>query len=210
MPASFRSVISALSAAAMGFFAAVLIARADIAPPRAPGAAPAPTDATQPELALDVDRYMAARTLRCSKPEKRPHLPITVAEAQRRKKDGARWKNRAIRKYYVCLGAVIPSSSRTWKRKGKDAPTRARLAYEIRRRARLVARAMMRDDDEVAALRARDQAKYGSPDGPTFDHLVAKMKTRGFEGDDVYEHIVKSARRTSKRFDRRKAAAASE
>ena len=66
----------------------------------------------------------------------------------------------------------------------------------MRHDARLVARAMMASDAEVKALEARDQAKYGSPSGPTYDWLVNHAKEKGLTGDAVFEEIVTSAQRT--------------
>ena len=62
---------------------------------------------------------------------------------------------------------------------------------------------MMASEVEVAALRARDEAKYGQADGPTFEQLVEKGRKRGLEGDALYESILSSARRTNKQVDRR-------
>src|SRR5258705_897197 len=137
---------------------------ADGAPARSPDA--------PPELAQVIDKYFHARAAACTKPRRRPYEPSTVAAAEARKAAGKRWRNGVIRRYYKCLGAAIRRSARAWKRQGKPAEVRARLAYAIRRRARLVARAMMQDASEVAALRARDEMKYGNPYGPTFDRVV--------------------------------------
>ena len=55
---------------------------------------------------------------------------------------------------------------------------------------------MMADPAEIELLRARDMDKYGAPDGPTFDFLVARLKAAGFAGDAIYEAIIDNAYRT--------------
>jgi hypothetical protein len=57
---------------------------------------------------------------------------------------------------------------------------------------------MMKDAADVDALKARDQAKYGSPDGPTFEWLVTHEQQKGLSGDAVYEAIVESAQKTDR------------
>jgi hypothetical protein len=46
-------------------------------------------------------------------------------------------------------------------------------------------------------LRARDQEKYGNPEGPTFEYLVEKGKKDGKADDAVYEGIIASASKTN-------------
>lgn len=70
--------------------------------------------------------------------------------------------------------------------------------YEARHRARLTARAMMSDAAEVEALRARDLEKYGDPDGPTFESLVAKGRAEGKSDEAIYAGIIDSSQRTNK------------
>ena len=50
---------------------------------------------------------------------------------------------------------------------------------------------------EVELLRARDLAKYGNPDGPTFEFLVEQLQNAGLLGDDIYEAIISGAYRTN-------------
>ena len=64
--------------------------------------------------------------------------------------------------------------------------------------ARITARAMMSDPAEVKGLQARDLAKYGNPDGPTFEQLLEKNRKKGATGDDVYLGIIDSSQRTNK------------
>lgn len=104
--------------------------------------------------------------------------------------------NAEIRQWYNDRVAVIPLLDRQWQRQGLGAEERARRAYEIRHEARIQARAYMQNKQEVAVLRARDREKYGNPDGPTFDQLVAQNRGQGLDGDAAYEAIVGSANRT--------------
>jgi len=65
---------------------------------------------------------------------------------------------------------------------------RAKKAYEIRHNARLKAREMMQNKDEVLALQKRDLKKYGNPDGPTFDQLIKKHQDEST--GSVFEKII--------------------
>ena len=66
-------------------------------------------------------------------------------------------------------------------------------AHQLRQDARLNGRYMMQDRFEVAALRDRDNKRYGNPDGPTFEHMVAYGRENGLTGDRVYEGIIESS-----------------
>jgi hypothetical protein len=116
---------------------------------------------------------------------------------------GARWSNREIRAYYLTLTRDIEARNAAWVSEGKSARDRARLAYDIRHNARLTCRAMMASRAEVLLLRARDLAKYGNPDGPTFEALVRSAKKKGLRGDAVYESIIRGAQRTDQGVTRR-------
>jgi hypothetical protein len=90
-----------------------------------------------------------------------------------------------------------------WMSKGVSARKRAEMAWLIRHDARLEARSMMADSTEVELLRRRDIAKFGNPDGPTFDFLVERLSKAGLEGDAVYEAIIDQSYRTDAELDRR-------
>ena len=130
-------------------------------------------------------------------------LPATSAEATAKRGAGGRWDDRAIREVYVCRVRTIASDDEARRAAGAGAEARARAAYETRRAARLLARAMMGDRAEVAALEARDREKYGAPDGPSWDWLVARARDKGLGGDDVFLSIVESAQRTNEAVDER-------
>lgn len=122
--------------------------------------------------------------------------PQDVAEAQRLKQAGTSWSNQQVRQLYLERVATISGEDSKWRAGGVPANERAARAFKLRRDARLTARAMMSDAEEVAMLQARDQEKYGSPDGPSLEYLVEKARAKGLEGDALYESIVESAQRT--------------
>jgi hypothetical protein len=128
-------------------------------------------------------------------PQNQPS-PTSVAQAAEMKKAGVVWTNGDIRAFYLRTVATIGPSNERWKQENVPAEERARRAFQVRHDARMTARAMMKDPAEVKLLQKRDQEKYGSPDGPSFDSLVARQKAKGVTGDAVYEAIVASAQHT--------------
>ena len=62
---------------------------------------------------------------------------------------------------------------------------------------------MMADPTEVELLRARDVAKYGSPDGPTFEFLASRLREAGLEEDRIYEVIIDNSYRTDAELNRK-------
>lgn len=122
--------------------------------------------------------------------------PGDRAEAERFKQAGTRWTNRQARQVYLERVATIAGEDAKWRAEGLPAAERAQRAFAIRHEARMTARAMMSDPVELAALQERDRAKYGDPDGPTFEWLVERARAKGLEGDAIHESIVESAQRT--------------
>lgn len=108
--------------------------------------------------------------------------------------------NSDVRIYYNARVSLIPSHNRRWIQQGLSAEQRARGAYQIRHSARMEARAMM-DTSDVATLRARDLERYGNPNGPTFNQLVGRARSKGLRGDQVYESIVESSARTDPAYN---------
>ena len=90
-------------------------------------------------------------------------------------------------------GASIPVLEQRWQADGVSSPDRARLAWEIRHRARVAARNLMTDPIEVDMLRRRDFAKYGNPDGPTFEQLLIQAKARGLTDEQAHEQNLSSS-----------------
>ena len=111
--------------------------------------------------------------------------------------------NAEIRQWYLRQIVEIPRLNQGWIAQGRTAVDRAQEAWRIRHQARLLARSMMINQTEVQLLRARDTAKYGNPDGPTFELLVAKLSSIGLEGDAIYEAIVDNSYRTDAELNRK-------
>jgi len=147
------------------------ICQADSTSPPAPSAPP--SDATKP---ADTE-------------------PTTAPETKQPK------TNEEIRQWYNDVVGQIPSLNEKWISEKLSAEERAKRAHEIRHNARLEARAMMQNQQEVADLQARDQEKYGNPEGPTFEYLVEKNRQKGLQGDAVYEDIVGSSNRTNREYN---------
>ncbi|PRQ06872.1 hypothetical protein [Enhygromyxa salina] len=117
-------------------------------------------------------------------------------------RDGA-MTNEQVRDWYNAQVATIPEQNQAWLAEGLSAELRAQRAYAIRHDARIEARNKMSSEAEVEQLRARDQAKYGDPDGPTFEYLVDKNRGKGLEGDAIYEAIIESSARTDEQTNAR-------
>ena len=103
--------------------------------------------------------------------------------------------NCEIRIWYNFQIVAIKQLNERWKEEGLSVVERAKKAFQIRHDARLNGRYMMKDRFEVAALRDRDNKKYGNPDGPTFEHMVAFGRENGLTGDRIYEGIIESSAR---------------
>ncbi|HEY0136972.1 MAG TPA: hypothetical protein VGB85_22975 [Nannocystis sp.] len=122
--------------------------------------------------------------------------PKDAAEAASLRAAGVAWTDRQVRQLYLERVAEIGPHDAALRAQGQTAEARARAAFQARHDARVTARAMMQDSAAVEALRARDQEKYGTPDGPSFEYLVERAQQKGLAGDAVYESIVESAQRT--------------
>ena len=109
--------------------------------------------------------------------------------------------NQEIRLWYNRQVSAIPALNQAWLAEGLSAEERARRAQDIRHDARIKARSYMADPKEVKLLQDRDQKKYGNPDGPSFDYLVAKNREKGLRGDAAYEEIITSSSRTDKEYN---------
>jgi hypothetical protein len=111
--------------------------------------------------------------------------------------------NAEIRQWYIQRVSAIPQLNKDWIKQGLPLQARAEAAWRIRHEARIEARSMMTDPAEVELLRARDLAKYGRPNGPTFDFLVERLKEAGLEEDKIYETIIDNSYRTDAEFNRK-------
>lgn len=106
-----------------------------------------------------------------------------------------------VRNWYNYQVIAIPVINKRWVQDGLSAEERAKRAYDIRHEARVNARFMMPNQAEVKTLRERDNQKYGNPDGPTFDYLVAKERSKGLKDNQIYEDIVESSSRTDTEYN---------
>lgn len=61
----------------------------------------------------------------------------------------------------------------------------------------------MAEPSEVDMLRRRDMAKYGNPDGPTFEQLFDRAVAKGLTDEQAYERIRSSATATDEATNRR-------
>ena len=111
--------------------------------------------------------------------------------------------NAEIRQWYIQRVLAIPQLNKDWIKQGLPLQARAEAAWRIRHKARIEARSMMTDPAEIELLRARDVAKYGSPDGPTFEFLVERLKDAGLEEDKIYETIIDNSYRTDAELNRK-------
>ena len=94
--------------------------------------------------------------------------------------------NAEIRKWYLEQVAQIPELNKQWLAQDLSAQERAKKAWQIRHDARLTAREMMADPEEVEDLKQRDIAEYGNEEGPTFEFLVNEWREAGLKGNAVY------------------------
>lgn len=112
--------------------------------------------------------------------------------------------NRLVRRWYARMLEFIPEADRAFEEEGSSCRERAHRAWRIRMYARQTARSMMRDPREVDALRSRDAAVYGHPDGPTFEGARDRALRRLQSGSGVFvtdravdEELIRSASRSN-------------
>jgi len=156
------------------------------------GSQPAPAN---PAASASAAQPAATATVTATDTGAKPY-PKTADEADKLRASGVSWSNVEIRQYYLNVISGIRAADEEAKRNGVSAEQRARKAYQTRHDARMTCRAMMSDRHEVDDLHARDQAKYGHPDGPEFDQLVEHERGKGLTGDAAFEAIVASSQRT--------------
>lgn len=106
-----------------------------------------------------------------------------------------------IRTWYNFQVLAIPQLNDYWISQEVPLKDRAHKAYTLRHNARIHARYMMPNQEEVALLQKRDLAKYGNPDGPTFEDLLQKNQAKDMSLDQAYESIIKTASRTNNTYN---------
>lgn len=105
--------------------------------------------------------------------------------------------NLEVREWYLKRVARIPELNKKWLAQKMPLKERAKAAWKVRHDARLKAREMMTNPEDVRNLQRRDIDLYGNPDGPTFDFLVEKLQNEGLEGNDVYKAIIEDSYHTN-------------
>jgi len=105
----------------------------------------------------------------------------------------AQQSNEAIRRWYLAKVAAVETLNEEWLKQGLPGSERAYRAWKIRHDARVAARRMMADAQEVRDLEERDRAKYGHPDGPTFEPKVEEGRALGLDGEALFDWIVRGA-----------------
>jgi hypothetical protein len=92
--------------------------------------------------------------------------------------------------------------NKQWIREGVSLKTRAKRAWRFRHDKRIEARSFMPNKLEVEMLELRDIDVYGTPDGPTFEFLVERLRSDGLKGNALFEAIIKGAYRTNTGVDK--------
>jgi len=115
---------------------------------------------------------------------------------------GAERSAAAIRRRYLELTAAIPPADQGWAAAGLPTCDRARRAFAMRRDARLTCRALMESRLELLLLQLRDLWVHASPNGPSFESLLERMRRRGREGEDACAAILASSTRSNARVNR--------
>ncbi len=105
--------------------------------------------------------------------------------------------NCQIKIWYNYQVVGIPAINKRWIEEGVRLEERALRAFELRHDARMTARFMMVDKEEVYQLRKKDKQDYGHPDGPTFSYVVTRGQSAGLKGNHIYEAIIEGASRVT-------------
>jgi len=106
-----------------------------------------------------------------------------------------------IRTWYNFQVVAIPKLNKYWIEQNISLEERASRAYGLRHSARIHARYMMPDQEEVFALQKRDFEKYGHSNGPTFKYFLKKNQEKGMTLEEAYESIIKSASKTDRNYN---------
>jgi hypothetical protein len=109
--------------------------------------------------------------------------------------------NPQIRSWYLSEVSKIAELSEEWVRRGEALEQRARRSWQPRHDLRLKAREMMANPLDVEDVRERDRKKYSHLDGPTFEYLLDRARTKGLRDDEAYRSILIGAQSTSEEFN---------
>ena len=109
--------------------------------------------------------------------------------------------NCEIRLWYNFQIVAVGIINEKWRLDGIDLEIRAHKAYEMRHEARVNARFMMQNKEEVKELQIRDYNRYGNTDGPTFEYLLKKNTDKGLTLEAAYQAIIDSSSKTDKKYN---------
>lgn len=107
------------------------------------------------------------------------------------------WYNRQVEKQR------IETLNARWQKEGVSLEERAHRIWNMRHRARMLARDLMPDPEAVARIRRRDLELYGSEHGPSFEWSVSRGRSQGLSEAEVYQGIIEGASRTSAEYNSR-------
>ena len=174
--------------------------------PNGPNRPPLPHDtdpATKP--VEPVIHNTTETTTKPVEPVVAKELPRNLEHALEAKKNGETFTNKEIRDDYNTVNQGIPALNEEWKQQGMTATERAMKASGIRHEMRMTSRELMGHDGEKLGLLIRDAQEYGDGEGPSFEQVVAKIKTKTptLEGDALMEAVVLSSTKTNKKFTER-------
>jgi hypothetical protein len=105
--------------------------------------------------------------------------------------------NGEIRAWYLSEVSKIAALDEQWTSRGDTLEQRARQAWARRHELRLKAREMMENPQDVELLRERDRKVYANPDGPTFEDLLYRLRSRNVTGDRAFRRILAGALNTN-------------
>ncbi|MFD6105289.1 hypothetical protein ACFWFQ_21765 [Nocardia salmonicida] len=109
------------------------------------------------------------------------------------------------RRWYNAELAKASPLDKAWEDAGVSLEERARRLQDVRHRARLDSRDMMKSRLGVRWLQFRDWRKYRNKDGPTFGGMVRRRQKAGLSGDKLYQSIIdsydKTDPKTNKKYD---------
>ncbi len=109
--------------------------------------------------------------------------------------------NTDVRYWYNQTVEPIPKLNEQWIRHNVSLEGRAINSYGIRHDARLQARSLMANPADVELLQTRDLAKYGNPNGPTFEYLYDGYASMGYSDREIYQAIIDSSRMTNPEYN---------
>jgi hypothetical protein len=103
--------------------------------------------------------------------------------------------NAEVRAWYDQRTKEIKAEGERMEREGVPQQQRAERLHEMRHDARMQARSMMRNPNDVRGLEIRDAWTYGNKNGPTFDELLSQKMSQGMSRAEALDKIIVGASR---------------